>query len=55
MMSQLYDADPDDQSATKLPEVDWCFHVYIDGDLTDLEVPKPTSYPYTFDHITARR
>ncbi|KAI3951429.1 hypothetical protein MKW92_029810 [Papaver armeniacum] len=55
MMSQPYDADPDDQSATELPVVDWRFPVYINGDLTDLEVPKPTSYPYTFDHITAVR
>ncbi|KAI3847871.1 hypothetical protein MKW92_003707 [Papaver armeniacum] len=51
MISQSYDVDPDDQSATELPVVDWRFHVYINGELTYLDMPRPTSYPYTFDHI----
>ncbi|KAI3952783.1 hypothetical protein MKW92_018141 [Papaver armeniacum] len=44
MMSQSYDNFPDDESL-----------IYINGDLSDLVVPRPTSYPYNFDHITAGR
>ncbi|KAI3832630.1 hypothetical protein MKW98_002176 [Papaver atlanticum] len=53
MISQSYDDYPEDESVSELSVVDWCFPVYINGDLTYLEVPRPTSYPYDFAHITA--
>ncbi|KAI3915913.1 hypothetical protein MKW98_004354, partial [Papaver atlanticum] len=55
LMSQSYDDYPEDESVSELPVVDWRFPVYINGELSDLVVPRPTSYPYNFDHITARR
>ncbi|KAI3844050.1 hypothetical protein MKX03_007068, partial [Papaver bracteatum] len=55
MMSQSYDNYPEDESVNELPVVEWRFHVYINGELTDLEVSRPASYPYNFDHITVGR
>ncbi|KAI3948613.1 hypothetical protein MKW98_027679 [Papaver atlanticum] len=55
MMAHPYEVDPDDQSVTQLPVVYWHFPIYNNGDLTFWDVPKPTSYPYTFDHITVGR
>ncbi|KAI3835160.1 hypothetical protein MKW92_002104 [Papaver armeniacum] len=55
MVSQSYDVNPDKQSMTQLPVVDWCVPMYINEDVTLLPVPMPTPYPYTFDHITAGR
>ncbi|KAI3971881.1 hypothetical protein MKW92_016470 [Papaver armeniacum] len=55
MMSPSYDDYPEDESMSELPEVDWRLPVYINGDLSDLVVLRPTSYPYNFNHITAGR
>ncbi|KAI3830746.1 hypothetical protein MKW92_050749 [Papaver armeniacum] len=51
MMSQSYEDYSEDESVSELPVIP----VYMNGDLTDLVVPRPTSYPYNFDHITAGR
>ncbi|KAI3850097.1 hypothetical protein MKW98_001041 [Papaver atlanticum] len=55
MMAQSYNDYPEDESLSELPVVNWRLPVYINGDLSDLVVPRPTSYPYNFDHITAPR
>ncbi|KAI3848839.1 hypothetical protein MKX03_034225, partial [Papaver bracteatum] len=55
MMSQSYKDYPDEESVNELPPIDWRFLVYMNGDLTDLVVPRPTRYPNNFDGITLPR
>lgn len=55
MMSQSYADYPEDESVSELPVVDWRVPVYMNGELTDWVVSRPTSYPYNFDHVTAGR
>ncbi|KAI3831720.1 hypothetical protein MKW92_047674, partial [Papaver armeniacum] len=54
MMSQSYDVGPEGEPLAQLPQVEWVVHMYINEELT-LDVPRPTSYAYNFDHITVGR
>ncbi|KAI3866617.1 hypothetical protein MKX03_023829, partial [Papaver bracteatum] len=36
MMSRSYEDYPGEESLNELPIIDWCFLVYMNGDLTDL-------------------
>ncbi|KAI3898213.1 hypothetical protein MKX03_017639, partial [Papaver bracteatum] len=51
MMSQSYEYSRA-ESFNEIPPIDWRIPVYMNGDLTDLEVPRPTRYPNNFDGIT---
>ncbi|KAI3890143.1 hypothetical protein MKX03_020044, partial [Papaver bracteatum] len=55
MMSQSYEDYPGEASSSELPPIDLRFPVYMNGELTDLVVPRPTRYPDNFDVITLTR
>ncbi|KAI3975738.1 hypothetical protein MKX01_023164 [Papaver californicum] len=55
MLSQSYDVHLSARPMKQLPQVEWSFPMYIDGHLTNVEVPRPTNYPYDFSHITPMR
>ncbi|KAI3831151.1 hypothetical protein MKX03_023099, partial [Papaver bracteatum] len=55
MMSQSYEDYLGEESVNELPPIDWRFLVYMNGDLIDLVVSRPTRYPNNFYGITLPR